>query len=110
MAQAESESGRGQQLDRGADQRDAANRSQAFHREFQANGEQQEGHADVGQDLDILEVDDRRASGVGAHDDPGDDVAQQDGQTQPVGQQSAQQGGHGDDRNVASDAHAVLPS
>jgi hypothetical protein len=95
-------------LDGCAYERDAPYRGKLFDGEVQPDGEEQERHPDLCQKLDVVDVSDRRSSGVGTDQDAGQDVAQDQGQPQPPGDETTQKGRHQDQREIACNAHATI--
>ena len=72
-------------LDRGAEQGDAPHGRELCQGEVQPDGEQEERHPDLRQQLYLVHVPDGRTEGVRTDEDAGGDVAEDQGQPQPAG-------------------------
>jgi hypothetical protein len=74
----------------------------------QPDGEQEQRHPDLCEELYLVYVTDRRAKRVRPDEDAGCDVAEDQGQTEPSGQDASKEGGHQDKRYVAGDPQILV--
>jgi hypothetical protein len=74
-------------------------------RKFQPQGEQEETDADFSQQFDVMGLSDGQATGMGAKDNPGKDVAKDNGLVQPLHQQSAKKRSHYKKNDISGNAH-----
>src|SRR5918994_1037145 len=75
---------------------------------MQPDREQEQRHPDLREQLDVGDRAYGRAPGVGTDHDAGQDVAEDQGQPEPLGDEPAEKGRHQYERYVARDAHAPL--
>jgi hypothetical protein len=106
-AQGKSESLRQDNLQGRPDEGDFTDGFQFLQREFQSQGKQQEGNADLGKLFDIVDAGCGNAAGMRTDDDAGLDVAQDQGLPEEFGQQSAGQRGDDYDNDVRRYAHCL---
>ena len=99
------EQDRQRHLDRRPDEGNPPDRLELLERELQAEGEQQERDADLGQQLDVVGVGDGPANRVRTDEHAGQDVAEDQRLAQRLGDETADQAGHDDDREVCGDPH-----
>ena len=94
-----------QHLDRRAEDGDAAHRAQILERELDAERKEQQRHADLGQECDLVAAADGDAGSVRPDDDAGQDVAHDQRLAQKLRDQPADQRGDDDDGEVRGNAH-----
>jgi hypothetical protein len=98
-----------QDLDRAANQGDAADRLEVAEREFEAEREEQERHTHFGEEFDVVDLDDSRPCRMGAYEDPGGDVAYHERKTNGAGRKSADQAREDDQDEIGCNAQTCLP-
>ena len=92
-------------LDWPADQGDAPDGAQIAKRDFEPEREQEEGDADLGEELDVVEVRDGRTGGVRSERDTGGDVADEQRQAQGTREDGPDEAGNDDEDEIGRDAH-----
>ena len=95
---------RQQDLDGRAQQGHVPHRAQFLQGELDAQGEQQQGDADLRQQFDVVGVGDEGAAGHRPQDDAGGDVAQDQRLLEALGDDTAQESCGDDDRDVCGDS------
>jgi hypothetical protein len=74
---------------------------------MQPDGEQQERHPDLRQELYLVHVPDGGTQGVRPDEDARGDVAEDQGQPEPAGHDASEEGGHQDEGDVTSYSHSL---
>jgi hypothetical protein len=97
----EGEADREQDAERAPDRRDPLHAQQVTQRELDADGEHQEDHADLGEELEAMDVGDGRTWCERADQDSAEDVAEDQRLPGQSGQDTTEDGGHEDIRQVS---------
>jgi hypothetical protein len=92
-------------LDGSADQRQPADGSEVAEAELEAEREEEERDSDLRQKLDVMHVADGGAGEVGSDQEPAQDVADEQGLPQTVGEEAPGESGEDDEDEIRSDAH-----
>ena len=90
---------------RRAGERDGADRRELAKRELEAEREQQQHHAELGQLLDVVHVADGRPAGERTDDDAGEDVADDQRLPEALRQKAAREGGEQHEREIGDEIH-----
>ena len=86
-----------------ADERDGADGRELAERQLEAEREQQQRDAELGQLLDVVDVADRRPAGERTDDDAGEDVADDQRLAEALRQEAAGEGGEQHEREIGDE-------
>jgi len=75
----------------------------------QPDGKQEQRHSDLREQLYVVDRADRRSTCVGSDGDASQEVAKDQWQPEPLGDEPAEEGSHQYKRYVPRNAHAPLP-
>ena len=97
-----------QYLQRTAEKGNSANRLEVSEGDFEPQGEEEQGHADFGEEFDVMDLGNSWPGSVGTNDDAGRDVAYEEGQAKESSQQTAEKSGDDDENKILCDAQLRL--